>query len=84
MEFNSLIFITIFFPIVAVSYFFIKDNLKNFWLLIWSFIFYAWGNFRSLCFILILALCNYIFGILIYERKRKKAYLIIGMLINCC
>ena len=82
MEFNSLIFITIFFPIVVVSYFFIKDNLKNFWLLILGFIFYAWGSFRSLCFILILALCNYIFGILVYERKRRKVYLIIGILIN--
>lgn len=82
MEFNSLIFITIFFPIVTVSYFFIKDNLKNFWLLIWGAIFYAWGSFKSLFFILILALCNYIFGILICEKKRKKEYLIIGILIN--
>lgn len=82
MEFNSLIFITIFFPIVAVSYFFIKDNLKNFWLLILGFIFYAWGSFRSLCFILILAVLNYVFGILVSEQKHKKVYLIIGILIN--
>lgn len=82
MEFNSLIFITIFFPIAAISYFFIKDNLKNFWLLILGYIFYAWGSFRSLCFILILAVLNYVFGILVSEQKHKKVYLIIGILIN--
>lgn len=82
MEFNSLIFITIFFPILAISYFFIKDNLKNLWLLIFGFIFYAWGSLKGLCIIIILALINYALGLLIFHRKSNKWLLALGVVIN--
>ena len=82
MEFNSLIFITIFFPILAISYFFIKDNLKNLWLLIFGFIFYAWGSLEGLCIIIILALINYALGLLIFHRKSNKWLLALGVVIN--
>ena len=82
MEFNSLIFITIFFPILVISYFFIKDNLKNLWLLIFGFIFYAWGSLRGLCIIIILALINYTLGLLIFHRKNSKWLLVLGVVIN--
>lgn len=82
MEFNSLIFITIFFPILAISYFFIRDNLKNLWLLIFGFIFYAWGSLEGLCIIIILALINYALGLLICYRKNNKWLLAIGVVIN--
>ncbi len=59
MLFSSLLFLSIFLPVVTLLYFMVKQELRNYVLLIASLIFYAWGESRYLpseTFILILYL----------------------------
>ncbi len=46
MLFSSLVFLSIFLPVVTLLYFMVKQELRNYVLLIASLIFYAWGEPR--------------------------------------
>ena len=46
MLFSSLVFLSIFLPVVTLLYFTLKQELRNYVLLIASLIFYAWGEPR--------------------------------------
>ena len=46
MLFSSLVFLSIFLPVVTLLYFTVKQELRNYVLLIASLIFYAWGEPR--------------------------------------
>jgi hypothetical protein len=43
MVFSSVIFLTIFFPIMFTVYFLLHDKVKNAFLLFASIVFYMWG-----------------------------------------
>lgn len=82
MEFNSLIFIVLFFPILFITYFLVGNKIKNLWLLVFGFVFYAWGSVKGLMLVLILALINYFCGLMIWYEKKKKIVLIAGIVLN--
>lgn len=82
MLFSSLVFLSIFFPLILLIYFNVKENLRNYILLIGSLIFYAWGEPRYLSIMLIVILLNYISGILIERIKYKKIILWISVGLN--
>ena len=44
MLFTSMEFLFLFFPIVLAGYFFLPMKAKNYWLLLVSLFFYAWGE----------------------------------------
>lgn len=77
MLFNSIDF-AIFLPIVFILYWFVsKDNTKsqNFLILVSSYVFYGWWDWRFLFLIFFSSLLDYFIGIALvdqrYEQKRK-------------
>lgn len=86
MLFSSLIFITVFLPVVILLYYTIFRNnriLQNVFLFVASIGFYAWGEPKFVFVLLFSILMNWIFGILIdkFRQDKFKAKIIIaGML----
>jgi alginate O-acetyltransferase complex protein AlgI len=87
MLFNSLDF-AIFLPIVFVLYWFVTNKklwLQNSMLLLLSYIFYGWWDWRFLFLLLFSTLLDYFSGIKIYESKnsvKRKFWLVLTIGIN--
>ena len=87
MLFNSFEFL-IFLPTVFCLYWFIfKKNLKiqNLLLLISSYVFYGWWDYRFLSLIFLSTVVDYFVGLKIHDssdKKTKKSYLWISILFN--
>jgi len=74
MLFNSIEFL-IFFPIIFVLYWFVFDKklqLQNILLLISSYIFYAWWDWRFLSLIIFSSFVDYFAGLKIEASKTTK------------
>jgi len=72
MVFSSAIFIFIFLPCVLFGYYLINPRYRNFFLLLSSLIFYAWGE-QKFVFVMIASITiNYISGILIDKTHALK------------
>lgn len=71
MLFNSAIFLFIFLPSLLFLYFLIEDRLKNLTLLLFSLIFYSWGEQEIVLVMMASTIIDYINGILIDKGKRK-------------
>ena len=85
MVFSSLSFLFFFLPLLLVVYYISKDNYKNYILLVFSLIFYSWGEPVYVLLMILSIIINYIVAILIdkYENKKiKKMILIIGIFID--
>ena len=74
MLFNSIDF-AIFLPIVFVLYWFVFKTLKsqNILLIIASYVFYAWWDWRFLGLIIVSTLIDYSIGLAIDSEKKKKS-----------
>ena len=82
MVFSSLTFLLIFLPVLSIIYFLVKNNkAKNYILLLFSLIFYAWGEPIYIIIMLLSILVTYIAGIVINKSKNKKIALIISILL---
>ena len=86
MLFNSFEFV-IFFSIVFFIYYKSYDNLKfqNILLLVSSYIFYGWWDWRFLSLIFISSISDYIIGKALDENKNKKQrkrLLILSLVVN--
>ena len=86
MIFNSVVFL-LFFVIVFILYWLIPKKFfkyQNILLLIASYFFYGWWDWRFLSLILFSTIVDYFLGIFIHKNKekRKKAFLIISLLVN--
>jgi alginate O-acetyltransferase complex protein AlgI len=87
MLFNSLEFL-IFLPTVFLLYWFVfQKNLRvqNLLLLISSYVFYGWWDYRFLSLIFLSTVVDYFVGLKIYncsDKKTKKSYLWISILFN--
>lgn len=87
MLFNSIEF-AVFLPIVFILYWFIVNkNLKaqNILLLIASYLFYGWWDWRFLFLLALLSLTNFFFGIKIEKNEAKRngrRWFILGLIIN--
>lgn len=83
MIFSSMTFIWIFLPLLLFCYFIVKEKYRNIILLIFSLIFYSWGEPKYIILMLISILINYIFGIVLDKSKsNKKFILILSILFN--
>ena len=69
MMFSSPIFLFLFFPIVVSVHWFCGHKVRNYFLLLSSLIFYAWGEGRYVVLLLVSIVANYFFGIMI-DRYR--------------
>lgn len=73
MVFSSMTFLWVFLPILLVVYFLAQKKLRNYVLLVFSLIFYAWGEPKYIILMLISIVVNYIFGLLIAKFPAGKA-----------
>ena len=72
MLFSSLNFIFVFFPLFLLIYYLVPFKLKNIVLLIFSLIFYAWGEPKYIILLIIITLLDYICGIIIDKYKNNN------------
>ena len=83
MLFSSLTFLIIFLPVLLVIYYLIKEKYRNYILLIFSLIFYSWGEPKYILLMIISIIINYIMALLIDKfRKNSKSLLILTIIIN--
>jgi len=86
MFFNSIDF-AIFFPIVFILYWILSDKLKlrNALILVSSYVFYGWWDWRFLFLIIISSIVDYYVGQKLYKtegKKKRKQFLLISLLVN--
>ena len=84
MAFNSFIFI-IFLIVVIPIYYLIPHKFRNIFLLLVSYSFYAYSDFRFILLILIVTITTFYAGRKIYDSKEvktKKHFLIFALVIN--
>ena len=87
MFFNSIDYL-FFLLIIFFLYWFIfnkKLNVQNYFLLISSYFFYAWWDWRFLTLIFISTLTDYLIGLKIYsliDKKKRRLYLYLSIAIN--
>ena len=73
MLFSSLTFLFGFLPILLIFYFVTKNRkYRNIILLLFSLLFYAWGEPKYIILMLLTILVAYIFGILIGKDNKYK------------
>ncbi len=83
MLFSSMLFVWVFLPIVVIGNFLLKKEYRNFFLLIASLIFYAWGEPKYVLLMLLSIFLNWTFGLLIEKsQKHKKAVLVLCIALN--
>ncbi|KAA5825611.1 MBOAT family protein [Algibacter amylolyticus] len=87
MIFNSLEFFLFLFVVYALYWLVFKKSLKgqNILLLISSYIFYGWWDWRFLFLIVLSTIVDYFIGITIYKtekQKTRKAWLWVSVLFN--
>jgi alginate O-acetyltransferase complex protein AlgI len=86
MLFSTPLFIFLFLPIVLLAYVLLPGTrAKNVWLLAASLVFYAWGEIRFVAILLISALINFGFGMVMEQSKtgaRRKCIVAIGIASN--
>lgn len=77
MLFNSLAF-ALYLPIVFLAYWFLfkKLSLQNLWVMIASYVFYGWWDWRFLLLIAITTTCSFFSGIFISRARTRKVRLI--------
>ena len=86
MIFSSIPFLFFFFPLFILLYFTLPFKYKNYILLLFSLIFYAWGEPIYILLMIFSAIVDFINGKNIEkykdDNKKKKIYLIISIIIN--
>lgn len=86
MVFSSLPFLTLFLPLVILLYFILPARCRNGILLLFSLVFYAWGEPVYILIMLFSILANYLFGLGISKTENrpgaKKALLVISVIVN--
>ncbi len=84
MLFSSSFFLAYFLPVFFTVYFLIPEGLKNYYIVLASIYFYAWGAPQFVFILLGTIVFNFIFAHLIVrtEGRKKKMLLIFSVLVN--
>ena len=83
MLFSSLVFIFVFLPAILFVYYVAPKKIRNYVLLAFSLIFYAWGGISYTLILIISILFNYLFvRQLARDRIHKRRWLAIGLTFN--
>ena len=86
MLFSSNVFLFAFLPSILLIYFICPRRLRNTVLLLWSLVFYGWGEPVYLFLMIFTILLNYTFGAWIHGRmtagKKAKGVLAVGVALN--
>lgn len=68
MLFSSPLFLYLFLPLTLLGYYISPKSIKNYWLLLTSLVFFAWGGISFTLILLISIVLNYIFGLQIQKH----------------
>ena len=87
MIFNSIEFLIFFIVVFAIYHFLLKEKtrLQNVLLLITSYVFYAWANWKILPLLIGVTVVFYGLGIVIFESKtdkRKQLFTVVGVILG--
>ena len=86
MLFSSNVFLFAFLPVVLLLYFVCPRRLRNPVLLLWSLVFYGWGEPVYLFLMIATILLNYGFGLWIHKKQaageKAKLPLVLGVVAN--
>ena len=86
MVFSSMTFVPLFLPLVLILYFvFTSPKARNIVLLVFSLLFYAWGEPKWIFVMLLTVTVNYFCGILIDKsesRKKQTVYMVSGVALS--
>ena len=86
MVFSSTIFLCIFLPLVLLGYYICPKKGRNFFLLIASLVFYAWGEPKYVFLMIFSIIANYVFGLLMEKHRqnsrRLKLMLVLSVVID--
>lgn len=84
MVFASALFLFMFLPVTLVVNSLIKEEYRNTWLFIMSFIFYAWGGLIYALLVLFSTIVNYVIGLLMDDKEgnTRKFYMILSVVYN--
>ena len=84
MLFSSITFIYFFLPLVLGVYYLLPKSMRNGWILIASFFFYAWGEQYYLCIMLLTIVINYVAAIVvsIAPNKFKLLAVFLAIIVN--
>ncbi len=82
MVFCSSIFLFFFLPLCLMGYYLTPTKFRNYTLLLFSLLFYIWGE-TTYAWLILSSICfNYIWGIVIERSAQKRLTLLIGVFIN--
>ncbi len=83
MLFSSLVFLFVFFPLILISYYFSPKKIRNYTLLVFSIVFYAWGGVSYTAILIVSILLNYLLAKKIQSSEnKKKLWLVNGLILN--
>ncbi|MBS4057055.1 MAG: MBOAT family protein [Bacteroidales bacterium] len=85
MLFSSPVFLFFFLPVVLLGYYLIWTKARNYFLLLASLVFFAWGGVSYASLILISITFNFLFGKgigLTRENGKSRIFLIVGVTVN--
>ena len=87
MVFSSSIFLFVFLPVALLGYYLLKESYRNLFLLLVSFVFYAWAGPKYLILLLISILINYVFVLIFSAMKNsgkrgRRVMLFLGVAAN--
>ena len=83
MLFSSTLFLFLFLPIIFCLYFAVPFKFKNIILLVFSLIFYAWGEPVYVFLMIFSSLTDFICGKKVYENPQKgKPWVILSAIVN--
>lgn len=72
MVFSSMTFLWVFLPILLCIYFLAKEKYRNVILLVFSLIFYSWGEPKYIVLMLVSIFVNYILGLILDKCRSYK------------
>ena len=85
MTFSSLAFLFVFFPLTFILYSLSKTTkVRNIILAFASIMFYSFGELSAVILLLLSVVCNYLLGILVTRRDKKKnrKYVMVAAVLN--
>ena len=85
MVFSSIFFLLYFLPIFLLGYYFIDKKYKNYWVLVSSIFFYAWGAPKFIFVVLGATILDFFIVNKIYSSKTsrtKKRWLVLSLMLN--
>ncbi len=73
MVFSSMTFLLYFLPLTLIGYYLLPKNVKNYWLLAMSLVFYAWGA-HSFTIVMLLSIAGNYLAALVIDRLSNPSH----------